>query len=639
MCACALAGALLTGAWFVAQSAPARATTAQSVSIEIAQAAPAVYPDDTFRATVTATLSAPAEYFEVRVQVLSRSGYLMYQKTEVRADLPAGRHAVDYEYDLSRLGLSPGRYPVEVRVLATGSAPTYLSSRLLVLDPEAPPVQLAVVVGLDGTPWFGPDGRVTHDPATEAGVRDSLAFITQVALAHKEPISLAIAPVLLEEIARVSAGYETTAGVVVPADSEVSRRYAETIAALRSAVASGTLTLTDVPYALPDLPGLGSIGADSDVVTQLARGDAALAAALQSGATTATAYVGDYLAPEALSGLAARGTRAVVAPPPAVRVQESAAPPGSYLVEGSGLTLLITDDAIASGVHYGADAFYDALFDHVGQPGCTVVMLKTGPGAENSVIDVQHVLDLTAAAPTWLRLIDVNAAPAAQGDAELTPLPEPDAPQGHWARIGEARVAQQAYLSAAGPEDGEAVAVNDAVMRAESGLWAGPDRDWAGAPEAQAFADSVLAFTGEEFGKISVDAKDVTLSGRSGDVPLTLMNGTGKPLQLTLVLSADVLRIPESRIPVTAQPDETFLTVPVHLDSAVADDLRVAVLAGDMTIAETTVRIAGSYLDRLATVGTVVLVLLLLLLFIHRRVRRANAATISNAAEDGPDRT
>ena len=612
----------------------ARAEDAQSVSIEIAQAEPAVMPDETFRATVTATLSAPAEYFEVRVQLLSPSGRLMYQKTEVRADLPAGRHAISYEYDLERLGLFPDRYPIEVRVLATGSEPTYLSSRLLVLDPEADPVPVAVVVGLRGTPWFGPDGRAELDPGTDSGLRDNLAFITQLALARQEPLSLAMAPRLLEEIARVGAGYETSAGVVVAADAEVPKRYAETIEELRSAVASGTLNLMDVPYALPDLAGLGSIGASGDVATQLARGDTAVAMALQSRAATATAYVGDWLTPEALGALASRGTRVVVAPSSALQVTESAAPPGSYRVEGSGPTVLVSDDAIASGVMYGSDAFYDALYDHVGQPGCAVVMLETGPGARNSVIDVQHALDLTVAEANWLRLIDVNEAPPAEDEAAAAPLPKPDAPDGHWSLVAEARTAQQAYVAAAGPDDAEAAVVTSSLMVAESDLWAGPKREWADAPRAQDFANAVLTFTSEEFAKILVDAKDVTLSGRSGDVPLTLVNGTGKPMELTLVISADDLRIPDSRIAVTAQPDETFLTVQVNLDSVLSDDLRVEVLAGDTPITETTVHITASYLDRLATVSMVVLVLLLLLLFIHRRVTRENAATITEG--DGP---
>jgi len=286
-------------------------------------------------------------------------------------------------------------------------------------------------------------------------------------------------------------------------------------------------------------------------------------------------------------------------------------------------------------VMYGADAFYDALYDHVGQPGCAVVMLETGPGAQNSVIDVQRALDLAAAEPSWLRLIDISEAPQAEDEATLASLPDPDAPDGYWPLVAEARTAQQAYLTAAGPDDAEAAGVTSSLMIAESSLWAGPERDWADVARAQAFSDAVLTFTSEEFATIRVDAKDVTLSGRSGAVPLTLVNGTGKPMQLTLVLTADNLRIPDSRIAVTAQPDETFMTVPVNLDSVLSDDLRVQVLAGDMPIAETTVHITASYLDRLATVGMVVLVLLVLLLFIHRRVRSANAATIStDAAND-----
>ncbi|HSQ22366.1 MAG TPA: hypothetical protein VLQ52_06205, partial [Coriobacteriia bacterium] len=106
-------------------------------------------------------------------------------------------------------------------------------------------------------------------------------------------------------------------------------------------------------------------------------------------------------------------------------------------------------------------------------------------------------------------------------------------------------------------------------------------------------------------------------------------NTTGSALALTIVASSDRIGLPTSQFEVSAEPADNFLTIPVDLGAVIADDLTVAVRAGDLTIAESTVRVRSSHIDRLATVGMVVLVLLVLLLFIRRRVRTAIAGTIA----------
>ena len=165
-CALALALALVpapaAAAPFLAYPRPA---AAQSVGVEVLQASPSVAPNGVLRANVAVTLAAPAEYVEVRLRLRGPSGALLYQKTEVRANLPAGAHVVSYEYDLGKLALKQARYPIEIRVLATGALPTNVSSRLLVVEPTTKPVPVAIVVTLSDVPSVGIDGRFTRDPA------------------------------------------------------------------------------------------------------------------------------------------------------------------------------------------------------------------------------------------------------------------------------------------------------------------------------------------------------------------------------------------------------------------------------------------------------------------------------------------
>ena len=68
--------------------------------------------------------------------------------------------------------------------------------------------------------------------------------------------------------------------------------------------------------------------------------------------------------------------------------------------------------------------------------------------------------------------------------------------------------------------------------------------------------------------------------------------------------------------------------LPVDLGNSLADELLVTVQAGDVTVAEASVRVQASYIDRLATVLMVVIVLAVLLVIIRRRVSRPVADTI-----------
>lgn len=606
-----------------------RASEAQSVTVEVAQATPSITPDGSLRANVVVTLAAPAEYVEVRLRLRGTSGTLLYQKTEVRSDLPAGRHAIVYDHDMTRLGLKQGRYPIEVRVLASGATQTNVTDRLLVVDTTKEPLPIALVVGVTGTPSVGIDGRFVIDPAEDTGVRDTVAFLTQLALDRRQHLALAIAPVLTEQLARAAAGYETTAGVVAGADAEVPTRYTRTLADLRSAVASGAVDMLDVPYALPDLSGLERIGRPTDLAAHWRRADSANAVALQSSTTSSTAYIGPLLTAEALATIGERAAPALVTSRAALSGAGGPSAPGCYTIAGSDTTVIVTDDDVAAAVVHGADAFYDAAFDRLQDRGCVVVMLNVGSSGPHAVTDVQHALDWIAAVP-WLTSTPVGSIRGSTAHATVTDVDPSTDPR--WETIGTARTAAEAYMAAAGSDNAAARTVRDATLVAESALWAA--NDTLGARSAD-LASRATDFVVSEFDRVTIDAKDVTLSGRRGSVPFTLVNGTGKPLELTLEASARDLLVRKPKIALTAQPDDNFITVPVDLRSVIRDDLKVTVRAGEMTVAESFVTVRASYLDNIATIAIVLVVLIGLLLFIKRRVNAAFAGSIANS--DGPE--
>lgn len=635
---------LMTGAFPSAASAAPEATTAvaeseQAVGVMVAQPSPSIGPNDTMRLDVAVTTAASAEYLEVRVRLRSPSGKLIYQKTEVRSDIPAGTHTISYERDLAGLDLAQGRYPIEVRVLASGAEATNVSSRLLIVDSQTDALPVAVVVVPVDTPWVTMAGTLAGDPTTGTRLRDDLSFLTQLARDRKAPLSIALAPVLTEQLARVAGGFETTAGVEAAVTDETPLRYARMLEALRSAAATGTIELLDVPYGLPDNTALASLRAASDIGYHWTFTDTVNTLVFPSVKRSRVAYLGAGLTDEGLASAAERGAGYVLAYGDSLRSEDATATPGCYTLDDSPVTVVVVDERAAAGLSEGPDAFYDALFDQL-DAGPVVVMLETGSGASHTTLDVQHALDWIDDA-SWLRATDV--AEAARGcevrPARLVRGNGDTVSTEYWAAVSDSRAMTLAFADAAGLQDPEAAAATRAVLAAESSLITRPAADDRARAEGLARAAEAYEYTTRQFGLIRLDAKDVTLSGSKGDVPLTLINDTGKQLKLTLSATSATMLSTAGSQEVVAQPTQNFLTLPVDLGNALSDKLKVVVRAGGVTVAEATVGVKASYVDRLATVAMVVLVLAVLLVIIRRRVQGADAATIQQDDERPPRAT
>lgn len=604
------------------------APVTQNVSAEIVQPAPAVRAGDAIAIAVTVSISAPAEYLEVRLRLRTPEGRLIFQKTEIRSEVAEGRHTVEFERSAENPVLTQGRYPVEVRVLATGSDPTNVSGRVLVLDPAAPRQQVAVVARTWAMPLVGRDGRFSVDPAGESGLRRDLTAVASIASEQRAPVALIVAPVLIEELGRAAEGYQTADGQQVLPNAETPADAAATLAALTAARDNGLLTVLDAPYALPDHAGLAAIGAGTDLDAQWARTDSVMLAALRSKTTSQSAYLGETLTDTAVATLARREAPGLLAPSAALEDIEGEPVTGVHPLDGSGTVAIVPDDDASAAIEIGPAEFYDVMFDRIG-PDPIVLLVEIGPGSRGSATGVQRALDLIDRSG-WLDLTSIDdLAPA--GDAVPVRLRsdiESTAPAAHWRTVGEARASLLAYREATGPDDPDVESLSRALLVAESGLWAGANGAWGGALRAREMAEDVTGFVTSEFEKITIDAKDVTLSGSAGDVPFTLVNNTGKHLALTIVATFSDGGAEGIVQRVEVDPMENFITAPVDLRNSMASDLEVTVRSGDIVVARTDVTVRASYIDRLGTVGLVVLVLLVLLLVIRRRIGRPNAATI-----------
>lgn len=625
-------------------SAIAAPAPTQTVSVRVEQPTPSLAPDDSFTADVVTTLGAAAEYFEVRLRIKSPSGSLLYQKTEVRHDVPAGVQTIPFVRDLSGLGVSQGRYPIEVRVLASGATATEATSRILVMEPGAAQVPVTVIARITCSPAIDPAGRFVVDPELYPKSRTDAQRVADVIARHGDaPVSLALPPILVEEWLRASDGYEVSGpeGISqIPNSGVAAIGSAEVIERMRELLTDGRTSLLDVPYAEPDLASMATIGALGDLRAHWAMSDTVMSTALGVDAASGTAFAGNIVPRAALKELERRKTSFVVLDAASLDTGEETATSGVYTLENSPVRGLVIEPALAAAAAANdTDAFYDVLFDRLTSERAAeplFMVFDMGPGTVHTPADLERALDLLDNVG-WIAAVPASqaAAYASPTKASLKETPAaPDSPEGYWTEVRRAREYAGAIISALGSSDADAQAAQTAVLVAESHCWAGPDGSYSLADRGRAFAASASRYVQDLLTTVSIQGHDVTLSNRTGNAPLSVVNGSGKPLKVIVRAEAGTISLPRAETTVTLDPGENVLTIPVNMGSEIADDVTVRVVAGAITIAETSIRVQASYLDRLATVGMVVLFLLGLLFFIRRRVRRAIAGTIDTDDEE-----
>ena len=593
-------------------------------------------------------LAQPTSYLEVQLQLHRPNGHLVYLRTQVANNVPAGLRRFSFERALAGLDLRPGTYPIDLSVRASVAGSTIttdVATELLVYDPAAKKQPVVLVVRVNGQPLSGPDGTFALDPAIATRARDEVdrisTFVTTDPAAH---VTLGVSPLLLTEWRVIAGGYTASDGRQIPASHPVAVAYATALNHLKAAIDTRRLELVSLGYSDPDLNDLANQGLGSDIAPQYQAGLSSVFASMETTPSTGTVPAGGRIPPGAAKLLADTGMGYVVVDATSGRSSSAVAASGAYRVAGSPLRALLVDTAASRNLSSSEpSAALHAAFDRlaVDQRQPYIVRIDLGELTADATSTVGVAVRALEAAP-WIQT--VVASEAATGSSLpdvrfVATTASSVAPAGLWDDVTEARSYASAMIASLGPSDSGAVSSQMQSLVAECSAWAGPNDTWQFAQRGQAFAQASLKTSRAILDTVHIKVEPITLSGAKGDVPVSVLNGTRKTLNVVIrtTTSGGIKVTSRGDLPTTLRPQETFVQIPVDLKSSLSGKLTVEVVAGNLVLSRKTVDVTASYLDRLAIIGGIVVLLGILLAFIVRRVRAAEAAAVPEDDADAPE--
>ncbi len=441
-----------------------------------------------------------------------------------------------------------------------------------------------------------------------------------------------------------------------PETLEAWVRHGETDASIaRGAAAvqdaSGREQIVASTYVPIDLPSLLANGLGTVVDAEFVRGDETLAALLGTRPDTRTALARPVDA-AALARLRARGVDQVIVDSSALAPADRPNPtrpftlqPQPSLVPGAPMPAIASDTQIAS-LLVGDGS--PALRAQRTLAALSLVALEA-PNEAHAVTlvnpsDFDPPAQLLDAVLTglrgnpWLRPMSVddvfadvpaettsNGSPVTRELAGYAP-PAPPVPAVPYMTTLDRL---DSFRLLAGPTDPQVVRSERDMLVSESSTFVGP----VGSARALATVNRVRTGIDDFLDRIRVpQPSTITLTSRSGEIPLTFRNETGRPLDVTLQLTSAKLRFPEGQTRSVHLPTRsTTLRVPVEARTSGTFPLRLSVTSvdGALSVAERTFRVRST---AVSTVGVILMagavIFLALWWGIHiRRSRRSRAAT------------
>ena len=559
--------------------------------------------------------------------------------------------------DLGAIGES-GLYPVTVELQSAGLPVASLSSVVVFIDEEPlTPLLVSLSFVLDAPIRVRPDGTFVDD-ALERQVEPGGRLDAMISALEEVPgldVTVVVSPVLLEELQDMRDGYRIAEdGPVreVPADAAPAVSAGQLLDRTREVARQPNVQVIALPYASPSVPALVHADLEADLTRQIRRGREAVAAMLGKDPHPAvfrppgSALTASSLPPLAAALAAELGTQPallldgdVLPPPP----PDPLTPPATAEVEVNGTSLLavgsdpvleerarsLPDDPILR-AHHTVGELSAIYFEQPGLSRGTALVFGEGDAPQAGFL--RTLLRGIRGAPgaAWLRA--VTASRLLEGDVlppdrprdrrELAEAVRPSPLAGSFAsELADSRDAVEALDSMA--EQPDLIANLDRLLLLSESRYLTGDQDL-----RLAYLDSARATVREEFDKVHLpSSSSITLTSRTGRIPVTLRNDAGYPIDLVLSLRAPGLELiggPTRDITLT-RPIQTFVfPARAQRTGRFPAELRLATRDGT-PVGSTEIVVRSTAYNRIALVVTIGAALFLAVWWGRRFLSRTTA--------------
>jgi hypothetical protein len=540
-----------------------------------------------------------------------------------------------------------GVYPLEVELrdsqeLGLARFVTYLVA--VTAGPGGQPVALTNKLGvawvwpLATPPGLNPDGSIKATTATALDPAGRLGRQVAELAAHPTvPVTLAPSPETLDNwssLARSDPGAALGAGT------------------LRAAQQGGQDQVLGGPYVPIDLPSLlhGGLGSAADAETAQGQTSVDRFFGAHIDERTALALPTDG---ESIDRLRSQGVDQVVVAASAAAAGHSrltstspfSLEPSANLTATGPLAAVADDDTLAStltgpGVPaLRAQRFLAGLaltaLEAPGLPRADVVVNPDGYDGAAALVDavLTGLTNNPWLSPTTLSGVYSTVAPAAGGDVRALAPYSPPAPPVSASAYNASSGRLLSFGSLVGPNDPRLLRGERFLLSSVSSAWA----DAGGSAAAHAQLAAVDTTIASFLNGIQIPAPGtITLTARSGAVPITFRNDTGQPIRVLVTLSSHKLDFPSGSTQTIALPTRsTTIRFEVRSRTSGTFPLAMSVRSADgsLLIAE------GRFKVRSTVVSSVGLALAIgagvfllgwwVLDIVHRRRRRRPAAVVA----------
>jgi uncharacterized protein DUF6049 len=492
-------------------------------------------------------------------------------------DRGAGTLGVGFETDGSAgAALEQGVYPVEIQMLDGGGNPVGGFVTYVVIrppeSPDFPPLAVSIVLDVGGPPSLQPDGTSAVSDETLDRIEERISVLEGTPGA---PLTLAPEPETLDGLA------------------DVRGRGPEVLADL--VAARGTRPVLARPYTDVDITSLMDAGAIAELNAQADGGANVVRTRLGVEPTPGIWLSSTTLGEPAAQMLVDLGVGRALVPPEAVGdvpgVEAGQIPAGTFTLGEGGPVTMVSDPTLSQhlaagdGV-LGAERFVAELammwLERPADPRGVVVRVPADAPLDTQLVETalaemneSRVLSLTALDQLFATV------PPVEGDAPPVAAPAPHQASSDLSvvarRVATARAQVGGYDdTVGGQEEGRSLA--DSLLLATGAETPNDQRD--------AYVDRVNGVLQDLRGLITAPSTfRITLTSRSGEIPLNLTNNSGRPVNVRITLESEQLEFPGGDVMTeTLQPGGTPIRIPVRTRASGAFPLVIVVTSPDGSV-------------------------------------------------------